>query len=70
MCDIPNNIIGDLLFLCRFCIQSFVYFFFAKKHMSALKAGEKSQVSDLGLVSLTVLLDEQLKCLVLNYLSI
>jgi len=40
-CDIPNNITGDLLFLCRFCVQSFVYFFFSKKHMSALRVGKK-----------------------------
>lgn len=41
MSDIPNNIIIDLLFLCRFCIQLFVYFSVSKKHMSELKVGEK-----------------------------
>lgn len=48
----------------------FVYFFFSNKHMPALKVGKKTQVSDLGLASLSVLLDEKFKCLILKYLSI
>lgn len=40
-CNVPNSVISDLLFLCTFCIQLFLYFFFSKKHMSTLRRGEK-----------------------------
>lgn len=66
MSDIPNNIIFDL-FLCRFCIQLFVYFSVSKEHMSELKVGGKSGISDFGLVSLAVLLEEKWKCPTLQY---
>lgn len=59
MSDIPNNIIVDLLFLCRFCIQLLVYFSVSKKHRSELKVRGKSGLSDFGLVSLAVLLEER-----------
>lgn len=67
MSDIPNHVIVDLLFLCRFCIQLFVYFSVSKKHMSELKVGGKSGISAFGLVSLAVLLEERWKCPILQY---